>query len=851
MRSPLTQVVAILSILGAAPAYSSGPCPEPDPGRQEPERPVAATSEMDKKLSDMSIDELMAIPVTGSRVEGRTATETTAPVDIIDNAAIRSTGTTETGKILQLLAPSFNFSTTTVSDGTDIIRPATLRSLGPDQLLVLVNGKRRHQQALLNVQQSIGRGSAGYDLDAIPSSAIDHIEVLRDGAAAQYGSDAIAGVINIILKGQTGGTDVDVSSGKYYAGDGATYDGSFNSGFRLGQKGLLDVTVEYRDRGETNRAGADSLRVDPPRVTQRIGDPIARDAALWLNGEVPAGNGHFYFFGGYSDRRGNASGFYRSPADGRTVPAIYPTGFLPTILTRPTDESLAGGYKGKRADWNYDLGVNWGTNRFKFREENTVNVSYWYEPVDPAKPAGARFMQSPTAANTGTLRNRQESVTFDANRKVHWGANKGVLNVATGLEWRRETYQITAGDPVSYQYGRTDNRSIPIFNQNGSIAQPGTQGFPGWSPREAGKGDRTNTAFYVDLDSQLTKRFLGGAALRAEHYSDFGSTVIGKLSGRMNFSDHNSIRATVSTGFRAPGVQQTFYSQRSTNLNSAGVLTDTLIARQNAEVTRAFGIPPLKEETSRNYSIGWVARPSQSFRLTVDGYRIDIANRIVFSSNIGPEDSTSCGTPFDAARCPIRAILDPLAVGQVLFFTNAIDTRTQGLDLVADYDHRLGESGQMTLKAALDFNRTKVTARASSSKILPASVLFDDSQVTLIEEGQPRRRIAIEPAVTSGQWRGNVRFNYFGKVAGEGFTPGLKQSWGGKWLTDLSVAYSLGNDLTLTVGALNIFNVYPDHWDPQKGSPFPQLGFTYGWETLPFGINGGYYYARMSYRFKG
>ncbi|HEX9941244.1 MAG TPA: TonB-dependent receptor, partial [Thermoanaerobaculia bacterium] len=681
----------LIALLAVGMAFA----PLPAAQAQEPETPPAAQSQEEQKPPEEEGEEAKTefkeeITVTGTRVEGRSAVDTPAPVDYIDSESIRSTGATETGKVLQLLEPSFNFSTTTISDGTDIIRPATLRALGPDQVLVLVNGKRRHQQALLNVQQTIARGSAGYDINTIPVSAIDHIEVLRDGAAAQYGSDAIAGVINIILKNQTDVTDVNLEGGQYYAGDGETFAAGVSTGFAVAKDGFVDLSVEYRDRGETNRAGPDLLRVTPPRVTQRIGDADSEDAAVWLNAAVPAGNSQLYAFGGWSNRKGNSSGFFRTRTDGRTVPDIYPNGFLPTIITEPTDTSLAAGYRGAFSNgWTYDLGANYGNSEFKFREENTVNVSYWYEPRDPSNPTGPRFAESPTAADTGTLELDQLSFTLDFAGKVAWGLGSGPLNVAAGAEWREEGYKITPGDEVSYEYGRSDNRRIRILDQNGAIAQPGTQGFPGWSPREAVDDDRNNTALYVDLESQLTKRFLGGAAVRFEDYSDFGSTVNGKLSGRVDFSDRYALRGTVSTGFRAPGVQQAFYSQRSTNLNAAGVLTDTLTARQDSDVTRAFGIPPLKEETSQNYSLGLVARPASNFRLTVDLYRINIDDRIVFSSNIQPEDLSTCGTPFSPSRCPIRAILEPIGVGQVLFFTNAIDTRTDGLDIVALYDRKL------------------------------------------------------------------------------------------------------------------------------------------------------------------
>jgi len=819
---------------------------QPPPAEDQQEEEKAPAEEPATEESQFKEE----ITVTGTRVEGRSATDTPAPVDYIDADAIRSTGATETGKILQLLAPSFNFSATTISDGTDIIRPATLRALGPDQVLVLVNGKRRHQQALLNVQQTIARGSAGYDINAIPASAIDHIEVLRDGAAAQYGSDAIAGVINVILKKQKGATDLALDTGQTYEGDGELFMTGVNTGIGVGEKGFFNFTAEYRDRGETNRAGADSLRVSPPRVTQRIGDADSEDISAWLNSEFPAGNGTFYAFGGWSQREGNSSGFFRSAGDGRTVPDIYPNGFLPTLITKPIDTSLSLGYRGELPkDWAYDFGANIGRSEFRFREENTVNVSYWYEPTNPSNPTGPRVEQSATSADTGTLKLDQTSVTFDLRGKVDWGLGSSPLFVATGAEWRQDGYTIEPGDEISYEYGRTNNRSIRILDQTGAIAQPGTQGFPGWSPQEAVDEDRDNVAVFLDLESNLSPRFLAGAAVRFEDYSDFGSTVTGKLSGRFNVSDAFSLRGTVSTGFRAPGVQQEFYSQRSTNLNAAGVLTDTLTARQDSAVTRAFGIPALKEETSVNYSFGLVAKPSDHFRITLDVYQIDIDDRIVFSSNIQPEDASTCGIPFDPNRCPIRAILDPLGVGQILFFTNAIDTKTTGLDLVALYDWHLGTESVVLLEGLFHLNDTEVKDRHSSSSILPPAVLFDQAQVTLIEEGQPGERAVLSGTYYRGSWMANLRFNYFGEVAGEGFTPGFKQTWGAKWLTDLSIGYSVTDSLKLTVGGLNIFDEYPDHWDETNAFPFPQLGFIYGWETLPFGINGGYYFARLDYHF--
>lgn len=803
----------------------------------------AQDSASDDSKTEDNDKSLETVVVVGSRARGHTVTEALAPVDVLDRAQLESTGALEIGKILQTLEPSFNFSTTYISDGTDIIRPATLRALGPDQVLVLVNGKRRHQQALVNVQQTIGRGSAGTDINAIPLSAIARIEVLRDGAAAQYGSDAIAGVINIILKDNTDESKASVQVGQTYEGDGDNYHGGFNTGFAFGDGGFVNLTAEYRDRRETNRAGPDSLRVDPPRVTQRIGDPDAKDRYVWLNSGLTVGDGELYAFGGWSKRSGDSSGFFRSAGDGRTVPELYPEGFLPNIITTVNDASFAAGYRGPINDaWNWDLSANWGRNRFDFHERNSVNVSWFYEPRANGQP----FLESPTEADTGSLIQRQTSVNLDFTGTVN-GIGGNDMYLATGLEYRRENYEVVAGDPVSYTYGRTNNPAIVILNQNGGIAAAGIQGFPGFQPSTEVDDGRHSYAIYGDLEAPVTDRFTVGGALRFEDFSDFGNTTIGKLSARFQATEDFALRGTVATGFRAPGIQQALFSQVSTNLNSAGVLTETLTARQDSAVTRALGIAPLKEEESTSFSLGFTSQLTDRLSLTLDVFQIDIDDRIIFSDTIAPEAASGCNATN--SNCPIRAILDPLRVGQAQFFTNAIDTRTRGIDIVADYETEFANGDPLVLSALVHFNDTEVTARRSSSAILPANVLFPDAQVTLVEEGQPGAHHSLGANWTHDKWNLDVRANYFGSVAGEGFTPGVKQKWSGEWLADLTVGYQVSDALKISVGGTNIFDNYPDKWDEEDGFPFPQLGFVYGWETVPFGINGGYYFARADFTF--
>jgi len=770
------------------------------------------------------------VVVLGSRSVAKTALDTAAPVGLISLKDMQTAGPLELGKLLQTLDPSFNFSSTFISDGTDSIRPATLRSLGPDQVLVLVNGKRRHQQALLNVQQTIGRGSAGTDINAIPLGAIHHIEVLRDGAAAQYGSDAIAGVINIVLKSQVNETQVSGSVGTTSEGDGDLYSASTNTGFALGQDGgFLNLTAEARKRGETNRAGVDSLRVNPPRVTQHIGDSNTKDGYLWWNGSLPIDKASdFYAFGGVSKRKSDSFGFFRSAGDDRTVASVSPDGYLPAIHSTIKDASFAFGYRRDLAnDWKADISINYGASELAFHESDSLNVSYWYEK----KADGSIYGESPREADTGTLKFNQTTFNADLKGPVQVGGSS--IFVATGFEYRADNYQIIAGDPVSYQYGRTNNPAIVIKTPSGATAASGIQGFPGYTPATAVDSGRHNIALFLDAEHKPVNELTLGGAVRYEKYSDFGSTVTGKLSARFDPTKQFGLRGCLSTGFRAPSVQQEFYSSVSTNLNN-GVLTETLTARQGSAVTKAFGIAPLKEETSTNGSIGMVLRPASNMSLTADLYEIKIKDRIVFSSEIAPE----------ANGGPIANILKPLGVGQAQFFTNAVDTRTRGLDIVAEHTSKFAAS-TLVLSGQLGFNKTEVTKRHSTSSVLTGEQLFDQSQVTLIEHGQPRKHHVVAADYTAGQWNLNTRANYYGEVEAENFSP--LQKWDARWLVDASVRYAYTKRTFFSVGVNNLFNQTPSNWT--NGGVFPQLGFTKCWETCPIGVNGRSLYVRADTAF--
>ena len=780
--------------------------------------------------ADEQLAKEQQVVVLGSRTVAKTALDTSAPVGLIGLKDMQTAGPLELGKLLQTLDPSFNFSSTFVSDGTDSIRPATLRSLGPDQVLVLINGKRRHQQALVNVQQTVGRGSAGTDINAIPLAAIQRIEVLRDGAAAQYGSDAIAGVINIVLKTQTNETSLSGTVGTTSEGDGDLYSGSANTGFALGQDGgFLNLTVEARKRGETNRAGPDSLRVNPPRVTQHLGDSNTRDTYFWWNGAIPIDkSSEFYAFGGLSKRKSDSFGFFRSAGDDRTVQAVYPNGFLPAIHTDIKDASFAFGYRRDLPnDWKADISINHGASELAFHESDSLNTSYWYEP----KPGGGIYAESPRQADTGTLKFDQTTINADIKGPVKFGDSS--IFVATGFEYRRDNYQIVAGDPVSYQYGRTNNPAIAITTPSGATAAAGIQGFPGYTPATAVDSGRHNIALFLDAEHKPLDNLTLAGAVRFEKYSDFGNTTTGKLSARYDPTKTVGFRGSVSSGFRAPSVQQRFYSSVSTNLNN-GVLTETLTAREGSSVTQAFGIAPLKEETSTSGSVGMVLRPAKNMSLTVDAYQIKIKDRIVFSSEIAPE----------AGGGPITNILRPLGVGQAQFFTNAVDTRTRGLDIVAEHTTRFAASS-LVLSGQLGFNKTEVSKRHSTSTVLTGEQLFDQAQVTLIERGQPRKHHVVAADYTAGPWNVNTRANYYGEVQAQSFSP--LHTWDAKWLVDASVRYGFTKRTFLSVGVNNMFNELPSEWT--NGGDFPKLGFTRCWETCPIGVNGRSMYVRVDTAF--
>ena len=822
-----------------------------------------------------------SVVVVGTRSIGRRALQAPVPIEVVERKQLSLTGQSETGRVLQMLVPSFNFSSSSISDGTDALRPATLRGLGPDQTLVLVNGKRRHKSALLHINTSVGRGTAGTDFNAIPSFAIKRIEVLRDGAAAQYGSDAIAGVINIVLKDDVDTGDANIYWGQTYEGDGDTWIGNANYGMKVGDSGFLNLTAEWRDRYRTNRAGLSGTRqydwieedqgrpadhmleieneagtvTEKPvwfdsreytfdRKNFRVGDADSTQKVGFYNFGLPiVGGMELYSFGGYSTRQNNSAGFYRRANQAeRTVTDIYPDGFLPEINTDIEDVSLAFGaaWTHEATDLNVDVSVNHGLNTFDFFISNSMNASY-----------GAA---SPTSADAGGFELSQTAFNLDVTYPLEYQSS--LINLAGGVEFRREGYGIHAGEPVSWINAGLGTEG----------AASGIQVFPGFRPDNEVDESRTNIAGYADFESYLSGEpgsgLLVGAAVRGEQYSDFGTTITGKATARYDLTKQIAVRAAGSTGFRAPSLQQLYFNNISTqfkidteDINGNGNTTEIIpfelgTFRNDSDAARALGIPELKEETAFNVSGGVVLKPIEKLWISVDGFLIQIDDRIVISGDFSADN--------------VEGLVEAGA-SKAQVFTNVAQTRTQGVDVAAGYLYAFDNESLLNLKVALTYADTEVIGDVEAPEILVGleDTLFPSQERSMIEEWQPNTRINVNADYIIGDLTIGGALRYFGEYTvqeGSGADP-ARQTYGGKWVTDVQSNYQLNEGLSLTIGANNLFDQLPDENEigqSRGGELKDSTGhvivdspgvFTYSRRSAPFGFNGGLYYTKLTYSF--
>ncbi|HZF43640.1 MAG TPA: TonB-dependent receptor [Sphingomonadaceae bacterium] len=877
-----------LSLLTSLSLFSLAAAATPAIAQEQPGS--ASQSAGANEVDQPSVEAGNEIIVTGTRRANRTVADSPVPVDVITSEQLSQTGSTDVARALREQVPSFNFPQPSVTDGTDVIRPATLRGLGPDQTLVLVNGKRRHTSALLNINGSVGRGTSAVDINMIPTIAIGRVEVLRDGAAAQYGSDAIAGVINFQLRSAREGGRITVTYGQYetriddvqdYSGmtlgangqptvapdgtfnlnytgkrkrsDGQTLTFAGTLGIPLFAEGFLNISGEVQNREATNRTGADPRRqfalvgggVDPRELTfnrfsHRFGDPETFDGKLFVNAGVPLGGAELYAFGSYGDRDGESAGFYRIASDARNTLAIYPEGFLPLIRTEQDDIAGTAGVRGEAAGFRYDLSTTYGRNIVDFEIANTLNRS-----LGPT---------SPTRFDSGGLRYAQMIVNLDVSRDLALGFAESVT-LAGGLEYRRESFDIRPGEPDSFRNGTFGG-------------PPGAQVFAGFQSTIGGqrvddKKNRNNKSAYLEIDADVTSAFTVQFAGRYEDYSDFGSDFNGKAAARFEPFQGFAIRGAVSTGFRAPSLQQQFFASQATN-NVAGVLLDAVTLPVDNPVAIALGAIPLKAETSLSYSAGVVFNAVPRLNVTVDVYQIDIDDRIVVTDNLAATRNAAgepIGTPVGAGIARILNAAGFPTTNTARFFINGVDTRTRGLDAVGTYRLPLGSAGTLGLVAGFNYNKTtirEVLAAPGPLATVPGIVLFGRQESLRLAQGQPRTKINIGADYDFRAFGATVRANRYGKVLGAGADRFGDLEIGAEWVLDAEVRLTLADRFDFAVGANNLLDAYPDPiqrgrgTDPDTGlgRNFPATNYALPYSAFsPFGFNGRFLYGRATMRF--
>jgi iron complex outermembrane receptor protein len=797
------------------------------------------------------------IVVTGTRVADRSATQTAVPVDIVTAEALSSVGITELNQALSVVLPSFNFPRPGLADGTDTVRPATLRGLAPDQTLVLVNSKRRHRAALVNVNGTIGRGSSAVDLNTIPNAAVRSIQVLRDGASAQYGSDAIAGVINVILREDRDGGGANVSygwrdssykipvgaapAGANYAApaeisrsrsDGETITVSGWKGFGFGDTGFVVVAAEYKDQERTERGGLDIRRqyfllpdgsFDPReqtfnRFSAWFGEPEVEQLTLFVNAGTELQNGaSVYGWASYQDRDAVSAGFYRPANDARNVVEIYPDGFLPLIAPEVTDLSAAIGTTWMAGVWELDTSLVYGKNKMSFEIINTLNRSF-----GPA---------SQTEFDAGGYDADQLVLNLSGVRSIEVAAFDSPLNIAMGIEARREGYSISAGEDASWQNG-----GVLL---NGNPTASGAQVFPGFRPSNEISESRTAVGAYIDLEANITSQLLGSVAARAENYSDFGSTVTGKLSLRYDFTDAFALRGSVQNGFRAPSLQQQYFTGTATNF-IGGVPFDVSTFPVDDPIARALGAVDLEAEKSINASLGAVMNFG-AVTLTVDAYRIDIDDRIVLSENLTQPN--------------VRAFLEAqgfIGSGGGRFFLNGVDTKTTGVDIVANMPLSIGNGGRLDFTLLGNFNSTtvkRVPVTQQLAALTPSPVLFDRNNVLTFEEGTPSSKLGASVNWTQDRFGATARATRYGSVLSPAPSPGNNPAndvtLGAKTLLDLEFRFDATDNIRLIVGADNVFDTYPDA-NPINLNGTGATAFS---NYSPFGRSGRFVYGRLALDF--
>ncbi len=786
-------------------------------------------------IEGLQLDEVQLV---GSRSFKRTVTDSPVPVDVINVKEISTqSGRLEVNEILQYLAPSFNANKQSGSDGADHIDPASLRGLGPDQTLVLINGKRRHSSSLINVFGTRGRGNTGTDLNAIPAAAIKRIEILRDGASAQYGSDAIAGVINLVLNDNINEFNGSISYGAYNTDargnfpdgtpntdgnrldtskdgnkldndrdfDGGSVKITGNYGIAIGEQGgFANFTTEYISKNKTLRPGFDFRR--------GFGEASIEGFNFFGNLAVPVSDKtEIYAFGGRNYRDTDAFAFTRNNPTSRNVVSIYPNGFTPRITSIITDNSISAGFRTEtNTGWKIDFNHTYGKNDFHYFIKGTLNASL--------------EESSPTDFDAGGHNLTQQTTGLDFSK--YFENILGGLNVAFGAEYRTENFVIFSGEEGSYATFDTNgkavtdpaNQTIPTDPITGDPRPGGSQGFPGFSPANEVDRNRSNISFYVDTELDLTDNLLVGVAARFENYSDFGSTFNGKFATRWKVTDNINLRGSVSSGFRAPSLAQIYYNLRFTDFQG-GVATEILLSSNNSPVTKAFGIGDLKEETSVNASLGFTASFGD-FNATIDGYFINVNDRIVLTGN------------FDASNLGIN-------VAEAQFFANAANTETVGLDLVFSWKKAFDFG---TLSSTLSGNINNMTIKEVKNRNLDEETFFGRREKAFLLASAPENKFNMNVAYTKNKFDASIGGTRFSEIILIDFADN-EDVYDPRFTFDLNFGYKINNNFKLSIGGNNIFNEYPTQ---QNDGESEAGGY---WDSVQMGFSGAFYYSRLNVTF--
>ncbi|MEX1197587.1 MAG: TonB-dependent receptor [Pseudohongiellaceae bacterium] len=796
--------------------------------------------------------DIRTLLVIGQRGEARSEVDAAAPVDVFSQQDLRALGATgnELGEALASIAPSFSFPRQSNSVTSDHIRAARLRNLSPDQVLVLVNGKRRHPSAVINDNTTFGKGSNAFDFNTIPLSAVERVEILRDGASAQYGSDAIAGVINIVLRDDAEGTEAVIGTGVHLSDspilnasdvDGETVYLTAQHGLRYAGDGHVRFGGELRSRNSTDRAGRNRVPgfVAPPTInnlafrgqrTSRSGDPQSEEARLWANGGYRINDTmDFYYTGTWLNQDTEGAVLFRHPDSSQNVPELYPRGTLPVTTGDNRDFGLSTGLALKLADWELDLGLSHGRNRFNFGVRNSLNPS-----LGP---------QSPTRFHSGRFRMAQTQVQLDALRQLEW--QNTPFTLATGAAWRHEEFSSRPGDPASHRAGDyrfTGERLLADGSQISAEAllglpDIGAQGAKGLTPDDATTLDRNVYSLYAELSSQVTEALFISGATRYEDYDDFGDTLTAKLSTNLRINPVLAVRGSVSNSFRAPSLSQLAWS-RSDNTFDRETFEriSSRLVRSDSAIGQTLGVEDLREEQAGNASLGLTIQAADRLQLTIDAFRIDIDDRISISESLQGENLIAT----------VQDVPGGDGVRSVSFFTNAIDTRSEGVELVADWSDRWG-SGQYRVNAASSFIDTSIRrlreAPPRLRKIDPGAQLFESGARNVLTTASPEHQAVVSFDWQNDEWLLHSQARYYGTVERDrGFA---SQIFSPDTLFDVSVTRQFGPSWGLTLGADNVFDRRA-----QRSNESLDFGGNFAYEVItPAGANGRFLWTRIEMQF--